>query len=158
MNLSIQCSTTTALAVPKVTVCGGRLPRSITLNWKGPDFWILFPHAIYLLFSCHHLSVALLSTSTKHSRISSQTSAGKMLLTHSELLTDSTLKKHTLFFRWVILWTDFHEISCKSPVTALEMHHQQQPTLLMKRCLWAMRRAGTEWVWTFLCLLDEGKR
>lgn len=101
---------------PKCDSLWGKTAYVTTLNWKGQYFRMFSPYAICLLFSCHHLSVALLSTSTNRSRIFSQTSAGKMLLTHSGSVTDSILKKHTLFLRWVILWTD-HEISCKSPVT-----------------------------------------
>lgn len=51
------------------------------------------------LFSCHHLSVALLNTSTIHSRISSQTSPCQMLHIRSRWLTDCILKKHIPFFR-----------------------------------------------------------
>lgn len=53
--------------------------------------------------------------------------------------------------------------SMRFPVNPLWLCPRDAPptlahSLLVKRWLWATRRTGTEWVWTFLCLLNEGKR
>lgn len=134
MNLLVQCTITTAPALPKMTTAlclWGRTPLHWLLTDRDNSLRSYFLDKKKLmqcifLFSCHHLSVALLNTSTICSRIFSQTSPYQMLHTHSRWLTDSILKKHTPFFRWVVPWPDFGKIPHKSPCdSTLEKHNQQ---------------------------------
>lgn len=86
-------------------VCGEGLCCTTTPKWQSLESYIPDRKKLtqcVFLFSCHHLSVALLNTSTVYSRIFFQLSRRQMLHTHSRLLTDSILRKHTPFFRWVV--------------------------------------------------------
>lgn len=111
--------------------CGGGFHWNLTLTNRdkplGSYFLAKKKLTQYIfLFSCHHLSVAVLNTSTIHSRISSQTSPGEMLHTHSRLLINSILKKHIPLYRWVVLWSDLNDILHKGPChSTLQKHHLQ---------------------------------
>lgn len=91
--------------IPLWPVIDGDSPLGSDLLDKEKLIWHI------TLFPCHHLSVALLNTSTICSRTFSQKSPGQMLHIHSRLLTNSTLTKHLQFFRWVEVWLNLTEIA-----------------------------------------------
>lgn len=158
MDLPVQCTTTTALAVSNVTVCGGRLPMSPLLTERDNTLGcflltqsVFFFHVITSVWHCWVHPQIVQGSSLRHQQ------AKCYLLTQD--------RWQTLYWKNIpCSWGELYcELTTRFPVSPLWLCPRDAPptvahSLLMKRCLWAIRGTGTEWVWTFLCLLDEGKK